>query len=146
MWKCSVSSSSFFLPCDSQFMLHCNLVKIGCCYCATPHPESCLSTGTRSTCSLDTHLHLNEYDTDCLLSVCVCVCVSVCIFTFSIHIDYDVRVFLVSVVQLMNHSVCMHFVSVLFLEVWIIRGFDWFKIQHTFWVLSFWTHWTTLCD
>lgn len=60
----------------------------------------CLSTGTKSTCSLDTHLHLNEYDTDCLLSVCVCV------FTFTIHIGYDVRVFLVSVsVELVGTSV-----------------------------------------
>lgn len=42
----------------------------------------CSSTGTKSTCSLARHLHLNEYDTDCLLSVCA----RVWIFTFTIHL------------------------------------------------------------
>lgn len=35
----------------------------------------CSWTGTKSTCSLATHLHLNEYDTDCLVRARVCVCV-----------------------------------------------------------------------
>lgn len=69
----------FFAP-WLQLPLNCDLVKIGRCYCATT-PRVCLSTGTKSTCSLATHLHLNEYDTDCLLSVRVCVW----IFTFTIH-------------------------------------------------------------
>lgn len=37
-----------------------------------------LCDATKSTCSLDAHLHLNEYDTDCLLYVCI--------FTFMIHL------------------------------------------------------------
>lgn len=75
-----------------RLKLKCDLVKIRRCYCATPHLESSLSTGTKSTCSLATRLHLNEYDTDCLLFVCVCVCVDIYIYYSSI--DHNVRVFM----------------------------------------------------
>lgn len=57
----------------------------------------CLWTGTESTCSLATHLHLNEYDPDCLLFVCVCLRACMCAACIDIHhssIDYNVRVFL----------------------------------------------------
>lgn len=133
----------FFVPCDSQLMLQCNLVKTGCCYCATPHPESCLSTGTKINMQLR-YTFAFEWIRHWLPVIPVCVYLHL-LFILTMMSGFS----FVSVVQLMNHSVCRHFVQVLFLEAWIIWGFDWFKKKekkHTFWVLSFWTHWTaSLC-
>lgn len=65
---CDRCENVTFLRRDSNFSLNATFFKFGRRYCATP--SVCSSTGTKSS-SLDTHLHLNEYDTDCLLSVCV---------------------------------------------------------------------------
>lgn len=112
---------SFFVPCDSQLMLQCNLVKTGCCYCATPHPESCLSTGTKINMQLR-YTFAFEWIRHWLPVIPVCVYLHL-LFILTMMSGFSFA----SVVQLMNHSVCRHFVQVLFLEAWIIWGFDWFK-------------------
>lgn len=152
MWTCWV-----FAPC-LQLQLKRNLVKknkenltLLLCYTTS---RVCLSTRTKSTCSLATHLHLNEFATDCLLSlrvcVCLCVCACVCVCTFTFHLFYWLHCqgFLVPVslepvqtfatrVSLPKRpfglcpvektTVCLHWALVLFWEAWIGCGFDWFK-------------------
>lgn len=126
----------------------------------------CLWTGTESTCSLVTYLHLNEYDPDCLLSVCViCVCACVreraCIYIHHSSIDYNVRVFLFlslrnqcrllshkwvfpddlsDFAQLRKCSVCLHCVPVLPGRPGLAEDLTDSKQHNALWVLNFWTH------
>ncbi len=90
-----------------QLQLQCNVVTVGRCYLCDTTSRVCLSTGTKSTCSLATHLHwMNMTLIACYLCVRARACVCVCIFTLLSIYWLQCQGFLVPVfVELMQTSV-----------------------------------------